>query len=272
MNAAAALLTTQRHNLTDSIGMTAGSELAGKVALLTGGARNIGRAIARSLAAGGATVMVNANTSRDDAEQTVALIENGGGRAAVHIADVTDAAAVAAMVDSTVEQFGRIDLLINNAAIRVETPFAEITLDEWRRVLATVLDGAFICAQACLPHMVRAGGGTVVNIGGLTGHKGAQDRVHVVTAKAGLAGMTKALALDLAQHRITVNCVVPGTIDTVRGLPGAPVRPEHRRSLPPAGRRGEPAEIAAMVRMLCGPDARYITGQSIHINGGALMP
>ncbi len=258
--------------MTTSVGMTTGSELTGKVALLTGGARNIGRAIARALAAAGASVMVNAHTSRADAERTVAMIEEAGGKAAVHIADVTDAAAVAAMVDATVARFARLDLLINNAAIRKETPFAEIKLDEWRRVLAIVLDGAFNCTQACLPYMMRAGGGAVINIGGLTGHKGATDRAHVVTAKAGLAGMTKALALDLAPHNITVNCVVPGTIDTVRGLPGAPERPGHRRALPPAGRRGTPEEIAAMVRMLCGPDARYITGQSIHINGGGLMP
>jgi len=258
--------------VTGGIGMTPGSELSGKVALITGGARNIGRAIAQSLAAGGATVMVNANTSRADAEQTVAMIGKNGGKAALHMADVTDAAAVGGMVDALVAQFGRIDLLINNAAIRAETPFAEITLEHWRRVLATVLDGAFICTQACLPHIVEAGGGAVVNIGGLTGHKGALGRAHVVTAKAGLAGMTKALALELAPHNITVNCVVPGTVETVRGLPGAPARPEHRRALPPAGRRGAPEEIAAMVRMLCGPDARYVTGQSIHVNGGGLMP
>jgi 3-oxoacyl-[acyl-carrier protein] reductase len=252
--------------------MTPGVELAGKVALVTGGARNIGRAIARSLAAGGAAVMVNANTSRVEAEQTVGMIQAAGGKAAVHIADVTDAVAVAAMVEAMVKQFGRLDILINNAAVRAETPFAEIRLEEWRRVLSTVLDGAFLCAQACLPHFMRAGGGSIVNIGGLTAHKGADGRAHVITAKAGLAGMTRALALDLAPHHITVNCVVPGTIETVRGLPGAPERPQHRRSLPPVGRRGEPEEIAAMVRTLCGPDMRYVTGQSIHVNGGNFMP
>jgi len=109
-------------------------------------------------------------------------------------------------------------------------------------------------------------------IGGQTGHKGAASRAHVVAAKAGLAGFTKGLALDLAPMDITVNNVVPGTIDTVRGLPGAPPRPAHRTSLPPLGRRGEPEEIAAMVRMLCGPDARYLTGQTIHINGGGWLP
>ena len=255
-----------------SVGMTAGSELAGKVGLVTGGARNIGRAIARSLAAGGAAVMVNAKTSRADAEQTIAMIESAGGKAALHLTDVTDAPAVAAMVAATVKQFGRLDFLVNNAAVRMETPFAEIKLEDWRRVLSIVLDGAFLCTQACLPHLIRAGGGAIVNLGGQTGHKGATDRAHVIAAKAGLAGMTKALALDLAPHHITVNCVVPGTIDTVRGLPGAPERPDHRRSPPPIGRRGEPEEIAAMVRMLCGPDTRYITGQSIHVNGGGFLP
>jgi 3-oxoacyl-[acyl-carrier protein] reductase len=256
----------------DRVGLTPGTELAGKVALVTGAARNIGRAIARSLAAGGAAVLVNANTSRAEAEQTVAMIKSAGGRAALHFADVTDPAAVAAMVEAAVRELGRLDFLVNNAAVRAETPFAEIRFEEWRRVLSTVLDGAFLCSQACLPHLVRAGGGTIVNIGGLTAHRGADGRAHVIAAKAGLAGMTRALALDLAPHQITVNCVVPGTIETVRGLPGAPERPQHRRSLPPVGRRGEPEEIAAMVRMLCGPDARYITGQSIHVNGGGFMP
>ncbi len=253
-------------------GMRPGDELAGKVALITGGARNIGRAIAQSLAAGGAAVMVNANTSRKEGEETVALIEKAGGKAALHIADVTDPKAVAALVAATVERYGRIDLVVNNAAIRAETPFEKITYDEWRRVLSIVLDGAFLTTQACLPHLIKAGGGAVVNIGGLTGHKGALHRSHVVAAKGGLAAMTKAVALDLAVHNVTVNCVVPGTVETVRGLPGAPARPDHRVSLPPVGRRGAPEEIAAMVRVLCGPDSRYVTGQSIHINGGGLMP
>lgn len=253
-------------------GMRRGDELAGKVALVTGGARNIGRAISRALAAGGAAVMVNANTSRELAQETVKMIADAGGSAAVHFADVTAPQAVTRMVDETVRRFGRLDILVNNAAVRMETPFDQTTLEAWRRVLSIVLDGAFISTQACLPHLVKAGGGAVVNIGGLTGHKGALHRVHVITAKGGLAAMTKGLALDLAPHNITVNCVVPGTVETVRGLPGAPERPAHRVSLPPVGRRGEPEEIAAMVRMLCGPDARYITGQSIHLNGGGLMP
>jgi len=253
-------------------GMARGDELAGKVALVTGGARNIGRAIARSLAAGGAAVMVNAISSRDAAQETADMIEKAGGRAAVFLADVTDVAAVRSMVEDTVGRFGRLDILVNNAAVRRETPFEEMTVEEWRRVNAIVLDGAFICTQACLPHLKRGGGGAVVNIGGLTGHKGALARLHVVTSKGGLAAMTKGLALDLAPHNITVNCVVPGTVDTVRGSSSAPERPDYRRSVPPVGRRGEPEEVAAVVRMLCGPDFRYITGQSIHVNGGGFMP
>src|SRR5689334_13507918 len=120
--------------MTGNAGMTAGTELAGKVALVTGGARNIGRAIARSLAAGGAAVMVNANTSRAEAEQTVAMIKSAGGRAALHIADVTDPKAVTAMVEATAGAFGRLDFLVNNAAVRAETPFADITYEEWRHV------------------------------------------------------------------------------------------------------------------------------------------
>ena len=247
------------------------SELNGRVAIVTGGARNIGRSISLALAAGGAAVLVNARSSREEAQQTVALINSAGGRARLHIADVTDTRAVAAMVEAAIEEFGRLDILVNNAAVRAEAPFADMKLEDWRRVLATILDGAFLCTQACLPLLRRAGSGSVVNIGGMTAHKGAAGRAHVVTAKAGLAGMTRALALDLAPHGITVNCVVPGTIETVRGLPGAPERPAHRQGVPPVGRRGAPDEVAATVRFLCGPGARYITGQSLHVNGGGYM-
>jgi 3-oxoacyl-[acyl-carrier protein] reductase len=245
--------------------------LAGRVALVTGGARNIGRAISLALAAAGASVLVNARASRADAEQTAAQIQAAGGSALSHLADVTDPAAVQEMVDAAVRQFGRLDILVNNAAVREETPFERLRLEDWRRVLAVVLDGAFVCAQACLPHLVRARGACIVNIGGMTAHAGAAGRAHVVAAKAGLAGLTRALAHELAPHAITVNCVVPGSIETVRGLPGAPERPPHRQGLPPVGRRGEPAEVAAAVRFLCGPGARYVTGQTLHVNGGGLM-
>jgi 3-oxoacyl-[acyl-carrier protein] reductase len=251
--------------------MTVTRELSGKVALVTGGARNIGRAISLALAAAGAAVVVNARVSRAEADETLAAIRSAGGDGAVHMSDVTDPRAVGRMVEAAVERFGRLDILVNNAAVREETRFAELKLEDWRRVLAVILDGAFVCAQACLPHMTRVRGGAIVNIGGMTAYQGAAGRAHVVAAKAGLAGLTRALAQELAPQNITVNCVVPGTIETVRGLPGAPERPAHRQALPALGRRGEPAEVAETVRFLCGPGARYITGQSVHVNGGGYM-
>ena len=252
--------------------MHKGDDLAGKVALVTGGARNIGRAIARDLAAGGAAVMVNVNTSVEMARETVAMIEDTGGQAAYHVADVTRPEAVKGLVEATVDRFGRIDVLVNNAGIRHETPLAEMTYEQWRSVLSVIVDAAFLCATAVLPHLIEAGGGTIVNIGGMTGHSGVKHRAHVITGKAAIAGMTKAFALDLAEHGITVNCVAPGAIDTVRGLPGAPPRPASRSAPPPIGHFGRMEDVSAMVRMLCGPDARYITGQTIHVNGGGLMP
>jgi 3-oxoacyl-[acyl-carrier protein] reductase len=251
--------------------MVQGKELAGKVALVTGGARNIGRAISQALAEGGASVMVNVNTSLEMARETVALIEDTGGTAAMVEASITDPEAVTRMVDATIERFGRLDILVNNAGTRADTPFTEISFEEWRAVLSVILDGAFLCTKACVPHLITAGGGSIVNLGGMTAHQGAEHRAHVITGKAGIAGLTKALAHDLAPYGITVNNVVPGLIETVRGLPGAPPRPASRSAPPLIGRRGEMAEVAALVRMLCGPDARYITGQSIHINGGGYM-
>jgi 3-oxoacyl-[acyl-carrier protein] reductase len=239
-------------------------ELDGKVAVVTGAARHIGREIARTLAAGGAAVAVNYVRSREEAEATARGIEAAGGRALAFQADVTQPRQVADMIEATVERFGRIDFLVNNAAVREQSAFPDLSLAQWQRILAIILDGAFLCAQACAPHMVRAGGGAVVNMGGQGGHKGAAGRAHVVTAKAGLVGFTKALAHDLAPHNITVNCVSPG------GIPD-PERGKKSRASTILGRHGRPEEVAAMVRTLCGPDARYITGQTIHINGGGSM-
>ena len=258
--------------MTSEPGINPRRELTGRVVLITGAARNIGRAIACALAAGGASVMVNARRSKSDLDETVRQVEAAGGTAASFVADVTDADAVAAMVSATADRFGRVDALVNNASVRAERAFVEMSFADWRHILSVVLDGAFLCSQACIPHIVRAGGGSIVNIGGETGHRGAAARAHVVTAKAGLAGMTKALALDLAPQKITVNCVVPGRIDTMRNDTAATGGPVRKRPLPPIGRMGLPEEVAAMVRMLCGPDARYITGQAIHVNGGAFMP
>jgi len=244
------------------------SDLTGRVAVVTGSSRNIGRAIALELAGAGAAVVVNARTSAAEAEGVADEIRRAGGRAAVLVADVTDPAAVAALIAAAVDSFGRLDILVNNAAVRREVDFAQLDYREWREILATILDAAYLCSHAALPHLIASGSGVVINIGGVSANTGAARRAHVVAAKAGLAGLTRALAHDLAPHRITVNCVVPGFIETRRpgGVPAG-----HAAARPLAGRLGLPEEIAKLVCFLCSPDARYITGQSLHANGGVFM-
>jgi 3-oxoacyl-[acyl-carrier protein] reductase len=244
------------------------TDLAGRVAIVTGSGRNIGRAIALELAAAGAAVLLNARASAAEADGVAEEIRNAGGRAAAVLADVADPAAAAALIAAAVDAFGRLDILVNNAAVRRETDFAALDYRQWREIVGTILDGAYLCTHAALPHLVASGHGAIVNIGGLAAHTGAARRAHVIAAKAGLAGLTRALAHDLAPHDITVNCVAPGLIDTVR--PGA-APAHHAVHAPLSGRQGRPQEIAALVRFLCGPDARYITGQTIHANGGVFM-
>jgi 3-oxoacyl-[acyl-carrier protein] reductase len=246
------------------------NELIGKVAIVTGAGRNIGRAIALALADGGASIVVNARSNRAEADAVVREIESSGGTALAHVGDVADATAVQAMADAATKQFGRIDILVNNAALRREKPFAEMSYADWRAILDVTLDGAFHCTKACLPALRKTGAGTIVNIGGLSAHTGAKNRAHVVTAKAGIIGFTRALAHDLADDGITVNCVVPGLI----GTPRPKDRPEpahHLTHQTIKGERGTPEDVAAAVRFLCSPGARYITGQAIHANGGAYL-
>src|SRR5712671_6348392 len=202
------------HRCADREVMASTSELTGKVAIVTGAGRNIGRAIALALAEGGASIVVNAHSNR--AEAVVREIEVLGGKALVRLGDAADAADVEAMADAAIKHFGRIDILVNNAALRREKSFAEMSYSEWREILDVTLDGAFHCTKACLPALRKSGAGTIVNIGGLSAHTGAKNRAHVVTAKAGIVGFTRALAHDLAADGITVNCVVPGLIGTPR--------------------------------------------------------
>jgi 3-oxoacyl-[acyl-carrier protein] reductase len=246
------------------------NELEGKVAIVTGAGRNIGRAIALALADAGASILVNARSNRAEADAVAREIEAAGGKAVVHIGDVADAGQVQAMVDVAVSHFGRLDILVNNAALRREKPFAEMSYAEWREVMNVTLDGTFHCVKACLPHLKKSGAGAIINIGGLSAHTGARDRAHVVTAKAGIVGLTRALAHDLAPDGITVNCVVPGLIGTPRPK-NTPEPAHHLIHQTITGERGRPEDVAAAVRFLCGPAARYINGQSIHSNGGAYL-
>jgi 3-oxoacyl-[acyl-carrier protein] reductase len=243
------------------------AELRGSVVLVTGAARNIGADIARACAQAGAAVVVNAKSSGTAAVALADEIEANGGRALAVLADVGDPADVARLVAETVARFGRLDILVNNAALRAESAFAELTLERWHAVLHVALDGAFLCSQAALPHLRASGRGAIVNIGGLTAHTGARNRAHVVTAKAGIVGLTRALAHDLAADGITVNCVAPGLIETVRDF-----EPSHRAErVTLLGRKGAPDDVASAVRWLAGPGARFITGQTLHVNGGLYL-
>ncbi len=250
--------------------MASDKELAGKVAIITGAGRNIGRGIALALAEGGAAVVVNARANLKEAEAVAGEIERAGGSGLAITADVADAAAVEEMVAAAAARFGRVDILVNNAAVRAEQPLEQMTLADWRAVTGIILDGAFNCVKACLPHLKRSGAGAIVNIGGLSAHTGAARRPHVVTAKAGLVGFTRALAHELAEDKIRVNTVTPGLMAAPR--PAGQPEPQHHamvRSL--VGRRGEAADIAAAVRFLCGPGASFITGQNIQVNGGTFL-
>jgi len=244
-------------------------ELQGKVALVTGAARNIGRAIALALADAGAAVVVNTRASRDEAEGVAEEIAARGGRALVCLADVSDEEAFAGMVREATGRFGRLDILVNNAAVRDVTSIDEIDLATFRRITSIILDGAFIGVKACLPWLRKSDAGAIVSIGGMSGHTGAAGRPHVVAAKLGLVGLTRALAHDLAADGITVNCVVPGLIETNRTGASSAKSAHHRETL--LGHRGRPEDVAAAVRFLCGPEARYVTGQEWHVNGGAYL-
>lgn len=246
-----------------------GTELAGKVALITGGGRNIGAATSRALAQGGAAVAINTRASRDDAEKVAQEIRGAGGQAEVFMADIADASAVKNMVDGVLKRFGRVDFLILNASVRKETPFIDMSFEEWRGIMAISLDGSFHLIKACLPSMLKSGSGSIVTLGGMSALSGAKRRVHGSVAKHGMVGLTRALARELAENNIRVNCVAPGQMDTVRAA-GRAARANPASNIP-LGRLGEPREIADTVRFLCGPGASYITGQTLHVNGGVMM-
>jgi len=245
-------------------------ELDGKVAIVTGAGRNIGRAIALSLADAGASVAVVVRSNKLEADQVVDEIAKAGGKAFALLADVADAKSVHAMADAAKRQFGRIDILVNNAALRDEKSIDAITYDDWRKIMDVTLDGAFHCVKACLPAIRAAGGGAIVNIGGMSAHLGSAGRAHVTAAKLGLVGFTRGLAHDLAADKISVNCVVPGAIGTRRAASAA--TPAHHLTHGTiTGERGKPEDVAAAVRYLCSPVAGFVTGQVLHVNGGAYL-
>jgi 3-oxoacyl-[acyl-carrier protein] reductase len=246
--------------------VTVSRDLEGRVALITGGARNIGRTLAQEFAQAGAAVAINTRSSIGEANEVAASLRDQGHKAMAIAADVVDRKAVDAMVQTIADAFGHVDILINNAVAHGYTSFETMRFETWERTVAVTLHGAFHCAQACIPHFVKAGGGSIVNMGGLFGHKPHVGRAATSAAKAGLAGFTRALALELAPRNVNVNYVSPGPVNTVRTIP-ARVDPASI----PFGRFAEIDEVTALIRLLCGPQGRYITGQTIHVNGGSYM-
>ena len=245
--------------------------LAGQVALVTGGSRGIGRAVALRLAAGGATVVVNYRENAPAAEETVRLIAAADGRACAARFDVGDAEAVRVGVQNIVDEHGRLDLLVNNAGLAVDALLLRLKEEDWERVLRTNLTGVFHCTKAAVRAMVRARYGRIVNLTSVVAEMGNAGQAAYAAAKAGVIGLTKSLAREVAARGITVNAVAPGLVETdmTAGLD------DRQRSfytnVIPAGRIATPEDVAAAVAFLASPEAGYITGQVLHVNGGLYM-
>ena len=244
--------------------------LSGKVALVTGSGRNIGRATVLELARRGADVVVNARTNRQEAKSVAEEAGNLGARSIAVLADVADQAQVARLAEEALSEFGKVDILVNNAGLRRATPLIEMSPDEWREVLAVNLDGPFYLCKALVPSMISAGGGRIINVSGLNAFKGRAEWAHVCASKMGALGLTRALAAELAPYGILVNHIVPGAFDTTR-TDGQDVAPMPQRVAGiPLGRLGLPEEVAKACAFLASDEASYMTGQTIHVNGGAL--
>lgn len=247
-------------------------DFAGKVALITGSGKNIGRTIALDLARRGASVVVNGRADKAAVDAVVAEVNAMGAQAIGVLADVSVEADAQRLADAAVAAFGGIDILVTNAGLRRQTPFLSMSYAEWREIVSVALDGAFLLARAAVPHMIPRGGGAIVGLSGISTHVGTPNRCHVSASKSGLEGLMRALAIELAPHRITCNCVAPGAVDTVRGASAGGAAPSSlvEKGIP-LGRKAAVEEISGAVRFLAGPDGRYITGQVLHVNGGVFL-
>jgi 3-oxoacyl-[acyl-carrier protein] reductase len=243
-------------------------KLDGKVALVTGSGRNIGRATVLKLAAEGAHVIVNARTNQEEADAVANEARALGVKALSILADMSNKDQVDSMVSRALSEFGRIDILINNAAIRPHKPFTELTVQDWEAVRGVVLDGALYCTRAVINTMVSNRYGRIVFFTGEGAFVGGSGRAHVSAAKMGLVGLARGLASEFAPQNIRVNVVSPGSIDTSRANPEWYQGRVPNAAGIPLGRQGTVDEIAATCLFLVSDDGGFITGQTIHVNGG----
>lgn len=245
------------------------AQLAGRVALVTGASRGIGRAIAMRLASSGATVVAAAR--EENARGTVDAIVAAGGKADLISLDVTDTPSIEAAVSGLLERHGKVDILVNNAGITRDTLVLRMKRDDWDAVLRTNLTAAFACAQAVLKPMIKQRAGRIINITSVVGQAGNAGQVNYAASKAGLIGLTKALALEVASRNITVNAVAPGMIDTDMTRAIAAGAHEDWATRIPMKRLGTPDDVAAAVLFLASDEASYITGHVLAVNGGMYL-
>ena len=243
-------------------------KLEGKVALVTGSGRNIGRATILKLAAEGAHVVVNSRANQAEADAVAREARALGVKALAVMADVARRDQVEAMAARALSEFGRVDILINNAAIRPHKPFTELTVEDWETVRGVVLDGALYCTRGVIGSMVANRYGRILFFTGEGAFVGGSGRAHVSAAKMGLVGLARALASEFAPHNIRVNVVSPGSIDTSRANPEWYQGRVPNAAGIPLGRQGTVDEIAATCLFLVTDDSGFVTGQTIHVNGG----
>ncbi|MFD1862443.1 3-oxoacyl-[acyl-carrier-protein] reductase [Planococcus chinensis] len=247
------------------------TDLTGKTAIITGASRGIGAEIARKLAAAGAKVVVNYSGSQEKAEAVVEEIKAGGGEAIAVKANVSDAEAVKALVDEAMQAFGSVDILVNNAGITRDNLMMRMKDDEWDDVINTNLKGVFICTKAVTRQMMKQRAGRIINIASIVGVMGNAGQANYVAAKAGVIGLTKTTARELASRNITANAVAPGFITTdMTDKLGEDIQKTMLSQIP-LGRFGKPEEVAKAVLFLASDDSSYMTGQTLHLDGGMVM-
>ena len=243
-------------------------ELSGKVALVTGGSRGIGAGIALALGDSGAKTVVNYVLRREKADEIVDHIKKNGGEAVSFQADVSQKDQADSLLDFIGSTFGGVDILINNAGIHQHLTIDQLSLEDWDNVMTVNMDSAFLLTKGVLPYMKEKGWGRIVNMSSLSGFAGTTVECHYAASKAGLIGLTKATALEVASYGITVNAISPGSIETDM-LDLKSEEDRRRRVAPiPVGRIGQPEDIAHAVLFLVSPKASFVTGETIHVNGG----